>query len=148
MLAISSRGFAGKLLVRSKHRAQGVEDVLAGLLAGAALTQGAGHLENARDDPAILVGTIEGDREVNRCGHAETVAREAVPAELCPQICPRLHRSRPNSAELLGISRHESTANGLLEGFLSPETGVRIPVAVWLVAVAKGGLLRVRPIRG
>jgi len=111
MLAISSRGFAGKLLVRSKHRAQGVEDVLAGLLAGAALTQGAGHLENARDDPAILVGTIEGDREVNRCGHAETVARETSQRNFVPKFVPDstdLGRTQPNSSDLAGTNRPQT----------------------------------------
>src|ERR1051325_4307986 len=73
------------------------------------LTQGARHLKNARDDPPVLVGPG---------------------GELCPQICPRLHRFGLNSSELLGLSRHKSPANGLLEPILSPETGVRIPVAV------------------
>jgi len=44
MLAIDIGRFAGKLLIRSEHRAQRVEDVLAGLLARTALTQGARHL--------------------------------------------------------------------------------------------------------
>jgi hypothetical protein len=49
----------------------------------------------------------------------------------CPEIRPRLHRSRSNCIELLIILRHKLASNGLLEPILSPETGVRIPVAVW-----------------
>lgn len=56
MLAIGIGRFAGKLLVGSEHGAQCVEDVLAGLLAGASLAQSARHLKNACDDPPNLVG--------------------------------------------------------------------------------------------
>jgi len=48
----------------------------------------------------------------------------------CPRICPRLHRTPRISAELPGLGRHKSPSNGFPKPFLSPETGVRIPVAV------------------
>jgi hypothetical protein len=49
---------------------------------------------------------------------------------LSPQ--PRLRRAagRATAPSLPGLSRHKSAANGFLEPILSPETGVRIPVAV------------------
>jgi hypothetical protein len=65
MLAISIGRFAGKLLIGSEHGAERIEDVLASFLAGAALAQGARHLKNARDDSPVLVGPVEGNREVN-----------------------------------------------------------------------------------
>lgn len=82
MLAIGVGRFAGELLIGSKHGAQCIEDVLPSLLAGAALAQGARHLENARDNPPVLVGAVERNREVDRCGDAETVARNVAKTSL------------------------------------------------------------------
>jgi hypothetical protein len=54
---------------------------------------------------------------------------------LCPEICPRLHRNVPNGTRIGGQPRHGSAETDLLGAILSPETGVRIPVAVLLVEV-------------
>jgi hypothetical protein len=56
----------------------------------------------------------------------------------CPRICPRLHRTRRNWTGLPERHRHRSTANGFAEAILSPETGVRIPVAVLRKAETPG----------
>jgi hypothetical protein len=45
-------------------------------------------------------------------------------------MCPQFHQPGLNSAELLELCTHKSTAIPLTEPILSPETGVRIPVAV------------------
>jgi hypothetical protein len=49
---------------------------------------------------------------------------------MCPQTCPRLHRTKPNGTNLHRPARQRSTAIRLPEPILSPETQVRIPVAV------------------
>jgi hypothetical protein len=69
---------ARQLLVGGQHRAQRVEDVLASLLASAALAQRPGHLEHPGDDPALLVGLLESDRELDGRGHVQRVA--AIPS--------------------------------------------------------------------
>lgn len=89
MLAIRLSRLAGQLLVGRQYRAQRVEGVLLRLLAGAALAHRAGDLEHARDDPALLVGTLEGNREIDRCGHVGTVARAAIGAgNFVPKFVP------------------------------------------------------------
>lgn len=58
VLAIGPGRLSGQLLIGSQHRAQGIEDVLSSFLAGAALAHCPRNLQNARDDPALLVGAV------------------------------------------------------------------------------------------
>ena len=73
MLAIGVDVLSFELLVGSQDRAQRVEDVLASFPSGPALAERGGHLEYPGDDPPLLVGRVESESEVNRCGHGPSV---------------------------------------------------------------------------
>jgi hypothetical protein len=70
--------------------------------------------------------------------------RRVVRPDRCPELCPRLHRTASNSTDLPGRNRPGSAANGFAEAILSPETGVRIPVAVLNESPANAGFSRSR----
>jgi hypothetical protein len=98
VLSIRAGRFAGKRLVVSEDRAEGVEHVLTCFLAASALAQGSWHLKDARDDPAVLVGLIEGNRQVDGCSHwFPTVARGRGGALGAENLVPKLV---PDSSEL------------------------------------------------
>jgi hypothetical protein len=74
MLDVRLLALTRELVVRREHGRERVQYVDPGLLARVSLAEGAGHLEYLSDDPAILVGLVVGDRELNGCSHAEIVA--------------------------------------------------------------------------
>jgi hypothetical protein len=79
MLEVLVRELPGELVVRREHRLQRIEHVLPCLCSSAALTEGPGNLQYTRDNPAILIGLVEGDREVDRWRHTTRVASRMPP---------------------------------------------------------------------
>ncbi len=65
VLKVFSGATTGELVIGSEHSAERVEHVLASLFASSTLTQGAPDLKYARDDPAVLVGLIECNGEID-----------------------------------------------------------------------------------
>src|SRR5919197_328116 len=58
-----------RVVVRREHEAESVDDILARLFARSALTDPAGHLDDPRDDPPVLVGLFVRDRQPKRLAH-------------------------------------------------------------------------------
>ena len=71
VLEILARAPANQLIVWREHRTQRVQRVLTSLLPSPALAQRTGDLKYACDDPAVLVGLIKCDREVDRSRHEQ-----------------------------------------------------------------------------
>ena len=100
-----------------KHQLQGVDDVLPRLFACAALADRAGHFDDARDDPTILVGFVVGDRHLERLVHrrndnAADSTRRIV--ELCEP------RARIGARE---VSVEERRSFALVAGHQVPRSG-------------------------
>lgn len=74
MLKIIARAAPRELVVGCEYCAQRIEHVLPCLRSSAALAESPRNLQHTRDDPALLVGLIECDREIDRRGHENTVA--------------------------------------------------------------------------
>ena len=72
MLQVFARASSTELVIGREHSTQRVEHVLSCLLARAALTERSRDLQHARNDPAVLVWLVEGDREVDRGRHTTT----------------------------------------------------------------------------
>lgn len=87
MLQVAARASSRELVIRCEHRAQRVQHVLPRLLSRAALAEGSGNLQHPRDNPALLIGLVEGNREVDRRQHSHRIASgyagERGPRQLC-----------------------------------------------------------------
>jgi len=75
MLQVLAWVSPGELIVRREHRAQRIEHVLPRLHSRTTLAEGSRNLQHTRNNPTLLVGLVEGDREVNRGRHGQSVAR-------------------------------------------------------------------------
>lgn len=74
-LEVQLHGLVGcSAIVRREHQSERIDDVLARLTARPTLTDRAGHLDDASDDPAVLVRLIVGDRHTQLLAHGHTIA--------------------------------------------------------------------------
>ena len=90
MLAVGLRCLASQLLVGREYRAERIKSVLAGFLSRPALAHRSGDLEYAGNDPPVLVRRIEGNREIDRCGHRGHRTRLPASRPSHPLVAPTL----------------------------------------------------------
>jgi hypothetical protein len=135
MLQVLARASPGELVVGREHSAQRIEHVLSCLPPRATLAEGSRNLQHTRDDPTLLVGLVEGDREVDRGRHGHSV--EDSPRR--PRHPPRSARGDRPSREGRVFRRVDSAAAEMvLLGYSPAHSGTRLIVSASYASESSG----------